>query len=264
MSKVLLIASNTMRDALRQKLVYLMALAALVLTLFSSYIMKMDLGHEELKFVANFTSGALSFFGGIIAITSICQLFYSELENKTVATLMSKPINFAQFVGGKILGQSYMLFFFCLIIMLVGAASLVFAQYKLSLSPQEFLVGKREVIHWFGFASFGILQFFKLCVISSFACFICTASRSMMFAIVVSFMAVSASLLNYSDFMSGEGWILKACSYILPNLGIFEPSLSFTFDGFKCAEFFAALAYAIIYIFVFGALSVWSFSKREI
>ena len=264
MSKVFLIASNTMRDALRQKLVYLMALAALVLTLFSSYIMKMDLGHEELKFVANFTSGALSFFGGIIAITSICQLFYSELENKTVATLMSKPVNCLQFVGGKILGQSYMLFFFSLIIMSVGAVSLAFARYKLSVSPQELLFGPRGEIHWLGFAAFGFLQFFKLCVISSFACFICTASRSMMFAIVVSFIAISASLLNYSDFMTGGGPFIKTCSYILPNLGIFEPSLNFTFGGVNCAEFFAALCYAAVYIFVFGALSVWSFSKREI
>lgn len=264
MNNILLIASNTMRDALRQKLLYLMALSALVLTLFSSYIMKMDLGHEELRFVANFTSGALSFFGGIIAITSICQLFYSELENKTLATLLARPVSFAQFVGGKILGQSYMLFCFCFVIMIVGAFSLMFADYKLSNSPQEIIFGSKDEIHWLGFVAFGFLQFLKLCVISAFACFICTVSRSMMFAIVVSFMAISASLLNYSDFMTDGGITLKIFSYILPNLSVFEPSLNFTFAGFKGLEFFAAIAYAVIYIAVFTILSIWSFSKREI
>ena len=45
--------------------------------------------------------------------------------------------------------------------------------------------------------------------------------------------------------------------------GIAFPQLELL-DKHTGAEFFAALAYAIIYIFVFGALSVWSFSKREI
>lgn len=264
MGTIFLIASNTMRDALRQKLVYLMALAALVLTLFSSYVMKMDLGHEELKFVANFTSGALGFFGSIIAITSICQLFYSEIENKTVATLLSKPVNSLQFTCGKLLGEFYMLFWFCLAILIVGAASLVFAQYKISLIPQDVLYGARESIDWSGFAAFGFLQFLKLCAIAAFACFISAASSSMMFAIVVSFMAVAASLLNYSDFMTGGGALLKSLSYVLPNFGIFEPSLDFAFKGINFAQFFAASGYALIYIILFAILGAWIFSKREI
>lgn len=264
MRAAFIIAANTMRDALRQRLVFLMAACALILTLFSTYIMKMDLGHDAMRFVANFTSGALGFFGSIIAITSVCQLFYSEMDGRTVTTLLSKPVGLGGFVFGKLLGEAYMLAAFTAVIMAVGAFSLYGAHAKIAALPEEALSGAIPAVSWTGFAVFGALQFAKLMAVAAMACFVCALSRSMMFAIVVSFLMCAASLLSYSDFMSGGGWALAAASWLLPNLSVFEPSLEFIFSGADAAAALAALGYAAAYVGVFGLLAVWMFSNREL
>ena len=106
MRNVFLISANTLRETLRQKLMILVALVALALVLSSKYLLSLDLGHEQLRFVFDFGSGALGFFGSIIAVVATCQIFHSELENKTVITLLSKPVGYAQFAAGKFLGAA--------------------------------------------------------------------------------------------------------------------------------------------------------------
>ncbi len=264
MRKILLIAQNSLKDALRQKLIFLIVPVAVVLTFFSSYAMRLDLGHEQLKFVGNFTSGALGFFGAIIAVTSVCQLIYSEIENKTVATLLAHPVSRFDFIFGKLLGEIYMIFIFVILVMLAGGISLNMAETHLKLLPDEFITGARLSVNWLGFLAFGFLQVVKLSAIAAMATFVCAVSRSMMFALVVSFMVCAASLISYSDFFSGGGMILNAVTYIIPNFTIFEPSLNFTYYGVDCLQFLGALGYGAIYILVFLFLSVWAFSSREV
>ncbi|MFR6034540.1 MAG: hypothetical protein ACLUKN_16030 [Bacilli bacterium] len=96
MKSVFTIAANTFRDAIRQKLIMLIALIAFALVISSKYFLRLDLGHEQLRFVFDFGSGAIGFFGSIIAVVSTCQLFHSEIDNKTIVTLLSKPVG----IGG--------------------------------------------------------------------------------------------------------------------------------------------------------------------
>ena len=264
MKKILLIAQNSLKDALRQKLVFLIVPMAVLLTLFSGYAMRLDLGHEQLKFVGNFTSGALGFFGAVIAVVSVCQLFYSEIENKTVLTLLAHPVSRLDFVAGKLLGEVYMVAIFVLLVLLAGGVSLYFAEGRLAGIPDEMLTGARLSVNWAGFLAFGFLQGVKLSAIAAMSCFVCAVSRSMMFALVVSFMVVSASLISYSDFFSGGGFVLNAITYIVPNFTIFEPTLNFAFYGVEWHQFFAAFGYGVIYILTFLFLSVWAFSSREV
>lgn len=255
---------NTFKDAIRQKIVLLISFVALALTSFSIYAMKMDLGNDALRFVANFTSGALGFFGAVIAITSICQLIYSEIENKTVATLLAKPIGFSGFIFGKIFGEAMLLALFCALISLVGAGALLVASARIAAIPETMMIGEVESLKWLGFAAFVFLAYLRLMVIAALSCFICASSRSLMFAIVVSFMACAASLMSYSDFMSGANWAITLASVFFPNLAMYENSVEFMFAGVDAVRFFAACAYSLIYIFAFGLLSVWSFKSRDI
>lgn len=264
MRKILLIAQNSLKDAIRQKLIFLIVPIAVLLTLFASYAMRLDLGHEQLKFVGNFTSGALGFFGAVIAVTSVCQLLYSEIENKTVATLLARPVSRFDFIAGKLLGEVYMIFIFVALVLFAGAISLKMAESRLALIPDEMLTGARLSVDWIGLLAFGFLQGIKLSAIAAMASFVCAVSRSMMFALVVSFMVCAASLISYSDFFSGGGFILNAVTYIIPNFTIFEPTLNFAFYGIEWGQFFVALGYGIVYILVFLFLSVWTFLSREV
>lgn len=263
MRAIFIIGRNTFKDAARQKLVLLISLAALALTAFSAYAMKLDLGGDEIKFVANFTSGALGFFGSIIAITSVCQLIYSEIENRTVITLLSKPVGFAEFIFGKLLGEALLLALFCALVSAVGAASLAVAEARIAEVPEGAIIGEAPAVDWLGFAAFCVMAFLRLMVVAAAACFICAASRSLMFAIVASFMACAASLISYSDFMPSSGWGVKAAAVFFPNLAMFERATDFVFCGADWARFAAAAAYSAAYVLVFGFLGVWAFSERD-
>ncbi|MBR4597192.1 MAG: ABC transporter permease subunit [Opitutales bacterium] len=264
MTKIFLIAKNSAREAFRQKLVSLILAAAVALTLFSMWAMKLDLGHEQLKFTANFTAGALGFFGAVVSVVLTCRLFYSEIENRTAATLLARPVSRFQFVAGKLAGVAAMLAIFALAVLLAGAIPLFLTRQKLGLLPDEMFLGGRPDLKWAGYAVFGFLQYVKLVAIAAMACLVCAASRSMVFAIIASFMVCAAAVVSCSEFFSGGGFLLNAALYIVPDFDIFENSIGFIFGGVNWAQFFAAFFYGVIYIFAFLILSVWAFASREI
>ncbi|MBO7521422.1 MAG: ABC transporter permease [Opitutales bacterium] len=264
MTKIFLIAKNSLKDAVRQKLVAAALLAAVAITLFSMWIMRLDLGHEQLKFLANFTAGGLGFFGSIVAVVLTCRLFYSEIEHRTAATLLARPVSRFQFVAGKLAGAAAMLAVFALAVVLAGVLPLCLAWQKLRLIPGEMLAGGRPELSWTGYAAFGFLQFVKLAVVAAMSCLVCALSRSMMFAVVVSFMVCAASAISCSEFFPGGGFALDAALRMLPDFAVFEPSAGFALGGADCGQFFAAFFYGAIYFLAYLLLSVWAFASREI
>ena len=137
MRRVCIISANTFREALRQKLILLLALAALALVAASNYFLKLDLGHERLKFVFDFDSGALGFFGSIIAIVATCQLFHSEFDSRTAVTLLSKPVGRLGFACGKAGGAFAALALFCAVVSACGCAMTAFAACSMPAGPSR-------------------------------------------------------------------------------------------------------------------------------
>ena len=163
MKRAFIIAANTLKESLRQKLILLLALVAVVLVASSNYFLKLDLGHEKLKFVFDFTSGALGFFGSIIAIVSACQLFHSEFENRTAITLLSKPVGYAGFAFGKSGGAFAVLALFCAVVALCGCAMIALADSQTAHSGNSAPLSP----NYFGIAVFAAIQWLKLCTVAA-------------------------------------------------------------------------------------------------
>lgn len=264
MNAIALIAYNTFRDAIRQKIVFLMAFVAVALTLSSRYLLNFDLGHEQLGFIADFTTGALGFFGTIIAIVSVCQLFYSEFEGRTAATLLSKPVGALEFVAGKFCGVAMLLAVFVLAVSVLGAAMMLYVQRLLEGAPDDILIGRRLNLDIPGFCAFAFLQFLKLVTVAAMATFVCMVSRSLMFSVIVSFMACAVSLVIGSEFTEAGGAFERAAAWVFPNLRVFEASEAFIFEGAKVSALLAAAAYSAVYSAALCALGIWAFSGREV
>ena len=192
MKRAFIIAANTLKESLRQKLILLLALVAVVLVASSNYFLKLDLGHEKLKFVFDFTSGALGFFGSIIAIVSACQLFHSEFENRTAITLLSKPVGYAGFAFGKSEGAFAVPFaeeleLFCTVVALCGCAMIALADSQTAHSGNSAPLSP----NYFGIAVFAAIQWLKLCTVAALSALICSVSTSLLFSVAVSFGAVA-------------------------------------------------------------------------
>ncbi len=263
MKNVISIASATFSETLRQKLLLLICLAALLLVLSSNYLLRLDLGNERLRFVFDFGSGAAEFFGAIVAIVATAQIFHSEIDNKTITTLMSKPVSFAQFCSGKIMGSAAALGAFVLVIILATAAMLMYTQYELSQNPRGML--GQTPCNYAGLIVFGILQWGKLCAIASITAAVCSFSRSLLFSVVVSFMILAICVMGTTTIaLGGEQTILmKITSNIFPDFQIFKISENFAFAPIDWKAAVSLAAYSAVYCACCCALSAWTFSRRE-
>lgn len=263
MKSILIIASNTFRDAIRQKLILLIALIALALVISSKYFLKLDLGHEQLRFVFDFGSGAIGFFGSIIAIVSTCQLFHAEIDNKTVVTLLSKPVGSAEFACGKLLGAAAVLALFSAIITLATCSMLFYTQASFGESAQRLSAGLK--INYCGVAACCFVQWVKLCAIASVAAAVCSFSRSLLFSAVISFMCLAISLMGAVTIgLGGErNGFANFVSTIFPDFQIFNSAEAFAFSPIVPEAFLGAVGYGAIYVAALCILTSLSFSKRE-
>ncbi|MFH0793744.1 MAG: ABC transporter permease subunit, partial [bacterium] len=103
MSKVYAIALNTFKEAVRNRILYILLIFALVLMGSSGVISDLSIAEPE-KIVKDLGLAGINFFGLLIAIFIGIGLVYNELDKKTIYTIVSKPIDRHQFLLGKYFG----------------------------------------------------------------------------------------------------------------------------------------------------------------
>jgi hypothetical protein len=99
----LVIARNTMGDALRKRVLLVFLLIAIVmmfLALFLAYFTQ----REQLVIFKSVAFVILLVFGGLISITTSIFLIPNEVEKRTIYSVLSKPVQRWEFFIGKFLG----------------------------------------------------------------------------------------------------------------------------------------------------------------
>jgi len=97
------IALNTFREAIRDRILYLLLVFALVLIGFSRLLSLLTVGDEE-KIIKDLGLSAISLFGVLISVFVGVSLVYKEIERRTILTLLANPVRRWQFVAGKYAG----------------------------------------------------------------------------------------------------------------------------------------------------------------
>ena len=97
------IAHNTFKEAVRNKVFGSLLFFGVVLTATSSVLSQMSL-HHEARVTSDLSIALSTFFAVAIAIYSLVTLFHTEIERRTIYTILSKPIGRWQFLVGKYLG----------------------------------------------------------------------------------------------------------------------------------------------------------------
>lgn len=103
MSKVIAIALNTFKEAVRNKVLYFLLIFALLIMGFSGVISDLSIASPE-KLVKDLGLASIDFIGFLIAVFVGVYLVYNEIDKRTIYTIVSKPINRSQFVLGKFFG----------------------------------------------------------------------------------------------------------------------------------------------------------------
>ena len=108
LSRILVLAQNTFREAVRDRLLYNLLLFATLMIASSIVLAKLHIGYDE-RIYRDVGLGAISFFGVLIAVFVGINLVYREISLKTVYSMLAKPVRRWEFLVGKYLGLMVLL-----------------------------------------------------------------------------------------------------------------------------------------------------------
>lgn len=265
-----IIARNTFLEAVRQKLFNFLVVIAVGMTASSLLLRDFNFGASELKFVADFGFGAIVFFGSILAIVATAQLFFSEIENRTALTILAKPVFRSEFIFGKFAGVAAVLLVFTGLMTAILAGLLVWREGAL-IAQNPDLQGE-TLVHYGDIFVFGLVQWFKFCILAAITMVVASFSNSNLYTVVVSFFVLIICHLQY---MAVEAWeniayapariLVWLLSLIFPNFQLFNVGDMVALgERLPLASFGYIFVYAIGYTLVFSGLAIYSFKQREI
>ncbi len=103
MNQVFAIAANTFKETIRDRVLAVIVVFALVMIAGGLWLGSISLG-EQGRMMKDFGLVAVTFFGLIVAVFIAAGLVHKEVEKRTVFVLFSKPVSRAAFITGKFVG----------------------------------------------------------------------------------------------------------------------------------------------------------------
>src|SRR5437016_4491577 len=141
LSRILAITSNTLIELTRLKVFYVLLVFGLLL-IGSSIFMAQFSFQQEFQILKDVSLGAISIFTSLLAIVATARMLPQDIEDRTVYTILAKPVPRFEYVVGKIAGVLVLL----AISTLVMAAAFLLVLYVRS---EERRVGKECRCWWY-------------------------------------------------------------------------------------------------------------------
>src|SRR5437762_8139822 len=123
-SRIYAITTNTITELTRLKVFYVLLVFALVL-IGSSIFMAQFSFQQEFQILKDVSLGAISLFASLLAIVATARLLPQDIEDRTLYTILAKPVPRFEYVLGRITGVLLLL----AISTLVMAAAFVLVLY---------------------------------------------------------------------------------------------------------------------------------------
>src|SRR6184192_4810192 len=122
-TRIAAISANTLTELTRQKVFYVLLIFALVL-IGSSVFMARFSFQQEFQIMKDISLGAMSIFSSLLAIVATARLIPQDVDDRTIYTILAKPVPRFEYLLGKLFG---VLFLLAISIALMSA---LFAQIK--------------------------------------------------------------------------------------------------------------------------------------
>ncbi|MBM3285665.1 MAG: ABC transporter permease [Candidatus Aminicenantes bacterium] len=127
--KIKAIALNTFKEAIRDRILYLLFFFAAVAVIFSRLLAILTVG-DRVKIIKDVGLASISLFGVLMAVLIGTGLVYKEIDKKTIFTLISKPIHRWQFLLGKFFGLALTLFVMTTLMSLIFLATVFLHTFR--------------------------------------------------------------------------------------------------------------------------------------
>src|ERR1700680_255777 len=206
--RIVHIASNTFREAVRDRVLYNLIAFALLMSAAAVLVGQISIQIERLV-VINLGLTAVSLFGIVIAIFIGIGLVSKEIDKRTLYTVLSRPVRRWEFIAGKFFGLSGTLVVNTFFMAIGVFAALAYVSHHFERSDVGILVA----------LYFIILQFV---LITALALFFSSFSTPIFSAIFAFWLFVIGSfaqdLRNFAHMTHGlTHWLATGAAYLVPN-----------------------------------------------
>jgi hypothetical protein len=279
------IARNTFTELVRQKVFYFLLIFALLVIGNSAFMAKLSF-QEQFQMLKDISLGAMSVFGSLLAILATANFLPKDMEDRTIYTILAKPVpRFCYLLGklGGILGLLavailLMSGLFLLVLWLRESAMLAETRAQFaSAPPEELALAIKEITD----STFNsnllpgiVVIFIKSALLASLTLFLSTFATSSIFTIL---MASALYFIGHLQATAREYWLsgvdvewwsrllAAVVSLIFPDLQAFnltDDIIAGTAVPLKL--FLGTAGLGVLYITVYFALSALVFSGREL
>ncbi len=240
--RIAAIAAVTWTELVRLKVFYFLVIFA-VLVIVSSFFLAGFSFEAEFQMLKDIALGAMSIFSALLAILAAANLLPKDMEDRTIYTILAKPVSRMEYLLGKLAG---LLLLLALAVALMGAVFAVtltlFTRYRIHLTeagmagaPEaEIAAAVAHIIeqgHDPNLFAGGLVILFKAWLLAAMTIFVSTFATSAIFTTMTSFAVyfighLQATARDYWLAASDPGWfaqvILGSVALIFPDLQAFN------------------------------------------
>src|SRR6266699_2019001 len=195
-ARIFAISINTLIELTRQKVFYVLLIFALVL-IGSSVFMARFSFQQEFQILKDVSLGAMSIFSSLLAIVATARLIPQDIEDRTVYTILAKPVPRFEYLLGKIAGVLLLLAIstlvmsavFVLVLYMREQAVLHTTIRQMSAAPREQLDAAVRAVRASAFNIDMVpgisIIYLKACLLAALTLFVSTFATTNIFTIVV-------------------------------------------------------------------------------
>ena len=252
--RILAVALNTFREAIRDKVLYVLLCFAAATILGSKALGWISVGQDN-KIIIDISLAAVSVFGVLIAIFVGTNLVYKEIDKRTIYTILSRPMHRYEFILGKYLGLSMLIGVVTLVMTVVASGYVVFLGGTVSLTFFEAV----------------LLIFWQLLLITALSVLMSSLTSPILGAIIVFSCYVlghaTGIFIDLPPHFEGSAveQILLVLYYVIPNLSNFDIR-SEAANGVEVAPAYIAwaLAYGTVYTAMLLTIASIVFHDKDV
>ncbi|MBA2242103.1 MAG: ABC transporter permease subunit [Chthoniobacterales bacterium] len=279
------ITANTLTELTRLKVFYVLLLFALVLIGSSIFMARLTF-QQEFQVLKDISLGAMSIFTSLLAIVATARMLPQDIEDRTVYTILAKPVPRFEYLVGKLGGVLLLLTITTLIMTALFLAVLSFREQaalaettrQMAGLPQEQLTEALRAVRAATFNADLIpgisVLFLKACLLASLTLFISTFATTNIFTVVVTVFIYFIGHLQGTarEFWlqeHGGSWIsrtfLAVVALLFPDLQLFNLADEVvTGAAIPLEIFLKTAALGCFYTLIYLLLATAVFNAREL
>lgn len=281
--RIAAIARNTLTELVRQKVFYILLIFALC-AIGSSVFMARLTFQEEFQMLKDVCLGAMSIFTSLLAILATANFLPKDSEDRTIYTLLSKPVPRFAYLLGKLAGIVILLLLFTLLMSAVFCAVLwlreqaVLADTRASLTGEDLTLALKTIRDSTFNANLvpGIaIIFIKSALLAAMTLFISTFATSSLFTVMI---AAAIYFIGHLQATAREYWmqgmvdvhlwtriLIGLVALLFPDLQAFNLADDVIAGAaIPLGIFLKTFALGWTYVAVYFALAAFVFSGREL